>query len=59
MVNCVAPFCVITLLFSAIYTFVPDTRIEWVDVILGGAVTSLLFSIGKREMIWRRAQSLS
>ena len=42
-----APFCVITLLFSAIYRFLPDTRIEWVDVILGGAVTSLLFSIGK------------
>jgi membrane protein len=47
VVNFVAPFCVITLLFSAIYRFLPDTRIEWVDVILGGAVTSLLFSIGK------------
>jgi membrane protein len=45
--NFVAPFFVITLLFSAIYRFLPDTRIEWVDVILGGAVTSLLFSIGK------------
>ena len=25
----------------------PDTRIEWRDVILGAAVTSLLFTIGK------------
>jgi membrane protein len=47
LANFVAPFFVITLLFSAIYRFLPDTRIEWVDVILGGAVTSLLFSIGK------------
>jgi len=45
--NFVVPFCVITLLFSAIYKILPDTRIEWTDVILGGAITSLLFSIGK------------
>jgi membrane protein len=38
---------VITGLFSAIYKVLPDARIEWADVILGGAVTSLLFSIGK------------
>jgi membrane protein len=47
LVNFAAPFCVITGLFSAIYKVLPDTRIEWKDVILGGAVTSLLFSIGK------------
>jgi len=47
VVNFVAPFCVITVLFSAIYKVLPDTRIEWRDVTLGGAVTSLLFSIGK------------
>jgi membrane protein len=47
LVNFVAPFCVITALFSAIYKVLPDARIEWKDVILGGAVTSLLFSIGK------------
>jgi membrane protein len=47
LVNFAAPFCVITGLFSAIYKVLPDARIEWRDVILGGAVTSLLFSIGK------------
>jgi membrane protein len=45
--NFVASFLVITLLFAAIYKFVPDTRIEWRDVALGGAVTSVLFTIGK------------
>lgn len=45
--NFVVPFCIITGLFSAIYKVLPDARIEWADVILGGAVTSLLFSIGK------------
>jgi membrane protein len=45
--NFVLPFCVITGLFSAIYKVLPDARIEWADVVLGGAVTSLLFSVGK------------
>jgi membrane protein len=47
LANFVVPFCVITGLFAAIYKVLPDARIEWTDVILGGAVTSLLFSIGK------------
>jgi membrane protein len=45
--NFTASFVIITGLFSAIYKFVPDIRLEWRDVILGGAVTSLLFTIGK------------
>jgi membrane protein len=46
-VNFIASFVIITGLFSAIYKFVPDIRLGWRDVILGGAVTSLLFTIGK------------
>ena len=30
-----------------IYKFLPDVRIEWRDVIVGAALTSLLFTIGK------------
>jgi membrane protein len=45
--NFVISFVILTCLFSAIYKFLPDVRIEWPDVILGGAVTSLLFTIGK------------
>lgn len=47
VVNAVVSFVVITGLFAAIYKVMPDVRIEWRDVILGGAVTSLLFTIGK------------
>ena len=45
--NFVISFVIITGLFSAIYRFLPDIRIEWRDVVLGGAITSALFSIGK------------
>ena len=40
-------FVVITGLFAAIYKVMPDARIEWRDVLLGAAVTSLLFTLGK------------
>lgn len=47
VLNSVVSFVIITGLFSAIYKFLPDVRIEWRDVILGGAVTSMLFTVGK------------
>ncbi len=40
-------FLVITLLFAMIYKILPSTRIEWNDVWVGAAVTSLLFWVGK------------
>lgn len=46
-VNTVFSFIVITVLFAAIYKVMPDVHLQWRDVLLGGAVTSLLFSIGK------------
>jgi membrane protein len=36
-----------TLLFAAMYRFLPNTKVEWRDVWIGAAVTSLLFSVGK------------
>lgn len=47
VLNAVISFVVITGLFAAIYKIMPDVRIEWGDVMLGGAATSLLFTIGK------------
>ena len=47
ILNTAASFTIVTGLFSAIYKFLPQARIEWRDVILGGAVTSVLFTIGK------------
>jgi membrane protein len=43
----VASFAIITLLFAVIYKFVPAVRVAWRDVWLGAAATSLLFSAGK------------
>lgn len=40
-------FTVITVLFAAIYKVLPDVKIQWSDVWIGAAVTSLLFTIGK------------
>jgi membrane protein len=47
LLNVLVSFAVITGLFAALYKFMPDVRIEWRDVVLGGAVTSLLFTMGK------------
>ena len=40
-------FSVITLLFAAIFRFLPDAEIAWRDVWTGALVTSLLFVLGK------------
>ncbi|MBV9507218.1 MAG: YihY/virulence factor BrkB family protein [Acidobacteriia bacterium] len=37
----------ITILFALLFKIVPDVKIEWGDVWIGAAVTSLLFSTGK------------
>jgi membrane protein len=37
----------VTALFGMIYKILPDAKIEWRDVWVGAALTSLLFSIGK------------
>ena len=47
ILNIVVSFLVITFLFAAIYKFVPALKIEWHDVLLGGAVTATLFTVGK------------
>jgi membrane protein len=38
---------IITLLFAAMYKFLPDAKIEWRDVWIGAFVTSLLFVLAK------------
>ena len=47
LLNSLVSFVVAAGLFAAIYKLMPDVRIEWREVILGGAVTSFLFTIGK------------
>jgi membrane protein len=47
VINFVVSFLVIWLLFAAMFKFLPDARIDWYDVWVGGAITALLFMVGK------------
>jgi membrane protein len=47
LLNAVFSFVAVTALFASIYKVVPETKIQWRDVFMGAAVTSLLFTIGK------------
>jgi membrane protein len=38
---------ILTLIFAVLYKFLPDVTISWGDVGVGGAVTALLFTLGK------------
>jgi membrane protein len=44
----IASFCVVALLFAAVYKVVPEVRLMWNDVIVGACFTALLFTIGKQ-----------
>jgi membrane protein len=46
-VNLVVSFALISILFAAIYKFIPDRPSAWRDVMLGAAVTTALFTVGK------------
>jgi membrane protein len=46
-VNFVLSILVLTVLFAAMFRFVPDAVIGWKDVWVGAAVTAVLFVIGK------------
>lgn len=45
-------FVLISVLFAAVYKVLPDRHLEWRDVIVGAALTSLLFVIGKSLIGW-------
>ena len=44
--NAIISYAAVTGLFCAIYKIMPDVPIEWRDVILGAAATSLFFTLG-------------
>src|ERR687897_3133090 len=46
-VDILVSFGFVTLLFALIYKYVPDVEIQWRDVWVGAALTSILFTIGK------------
>jgi hypothetical protein len=45
--NVLLSVAVVTGIFAVLFKFLPDVEIPWRDVILGAAVTAVLFSIGK------------
>lgn len=47
ILNFAISFGFITLLFAAIYKFLPDVHARWKDLWVGAAFTALLFNIGK------------
>lgn len=47
LINTLISIGVITLLFAMIYKYLPDVKIAWQDVVVGAALTSVLFTIGK------------
>jgi len=44
----VLTFFLVAALFAVAYKTVPDVRLRWSDVVLGAAITSLLFMLGKQ-----------
>jgi len=47
LINLIISFVVVTVLFMMIFKFLPEVKIAWKDVLLGAAVTSVLFNLGK------------
>jgi membrane protein len=47
VIELVVSFVVLAVLFAAIYKILPDAKVEWADVRIGGLVTALLFVGGK------------
>jgi len=40
-------FSILTLLFAAIYTILPDAQVAWRSTLVGAAITAILFMIGQ------------
>jgi membrane protein len=47
VVSFIVSYLLVTLMFGAIYKVLPDRELTWRDVMVGAAVTGLLFTIGK------------
>lgn len=47
ILNFVISFLVIAVLFALMFKYLPDVKIAWRDVWLGGVITAVLFTVGK------------
>jgi membrane protein len=51
-INFAISLAVLTLLFSMLFKWLPDRRLSWREVAVGGFATALLFNIGKTAIAW-------
>lgn len=56
ILNLVLFFVLITLFFALMFKILPDAQIQWRDVWIGAALTSVLFSVGKSVLSWYLAR---
>jgi membrane protein len=47
LMNELVSFAVVTFLFAAMFKYLPDAVVAWRHALIGGAVTALLFTVGK------------
>lgn len=47
VVESIISFVITTVLFALIFKLLPDVKVEWRDVLLGAAITAVLFTLGK------------
>lgn len=52
VVNFAVSLALLTLLFSMLFKWLPDRQLEWREVWLGGAITAVMFNIGKTAIAW-------
>lgn len=52
MTNFLLNYGVSTLLFAMMFKFLPNTRTYWIDSVIGAAITTLLFSLGRSALAW-------
>ncbi len=55
--NSILSFLVTTFLFSLIFKILPDARVKWRDVLFGGLITAIFFTIGKLGIGYYLGQS--
>ena len=46
-INTILSLAVMTALFTLLYRVLPDVKLRWRDVVIGGLTTAILFTIGK------------
>ena len=56
VLNVVLFFVLLTLFFALMFKILPDAQIQWRDVWVGAALTSVLFSVGKFALSWYLAR---